>query len=291
MLAALASASRPHQWVKNLFVAAPLVFAVRIGDATAVARTAAAVLCFCVLSSAVYLLNDVVDVDKDRIHPLKRHRAVASGALSIRNAKIAAAVFAASALGGAALLGGAFCAVSAGYLTLNLAYSLALKRIAFLDVGCISVGFLLRVLGGATAIPVDPSPWLMICTLLLAAFLGFGKRAHELRVAGARGGSQREALGGYSPHALRWLLIVLALLTVVAYAAYTQSGHAQGFFHTRNLALTVPFVAFGIGRFIWLASRNVDDESPTDSMLRDRPFLVNLVAYATAIVVIIYRAQ
>lgn len=291
MFVALLKSSRPHQWVKNLFVAAPLVFAVRIGEAVALLRTLAAVLCFCVLSSAVYLLNDIVDVEKDRAHPLKRFRPIASGALPLPVARIAAFAFAGVGLAGAALLRTNFLAVAVGYLLLNLAYSFALKRVAFLDVACISLGFLLRVLGGATAIPVEASLWLMGCTLLLAGFLGFGKRAHELRVSGVRGGSQRDVLGSYNPVALRWLLVLLAGLTVMVYAAYTQSSHALGFFRTRSLALTVPFVAFGIGRFLWLTSRKFDDESPTESMLRDRPFVANLIAYAAVIVVVIYRSR
>ncbi len=269
-------------------MAAPLVFARRIQDPSAVLRTALAVGCFCLLSSAIYLLNDIVDVERDRAHPIKRHRPIASGALSIRTARIAALVMACLGLGASALLHVMFAGVAAGYLVLNLAYSFRLKRVPFVDVACIATGFLLRVLGGAFAIPVPPSVWLLACTLLLSALLGFGKRAHELRVAGDKRSTQRAVLERYRPDVLRTLLVVLAALTTITYAAYTQSGHALAFFGTRLLALTVPFVAFGIGRFLWLTVRKPDAESPTDSMLRDGPFVINLAAYAAAILVIIY---
>ena len=287
----LLKAARPHQWVKNLFVAAPLVFAQRMYDPDAVVRTLLAVLCFCMLSSAVYLLNDVMDVDKDRAHPLKRFRPIASGALPLPAAKLAAAVAAGGSLIIGAWLSWRFAAIGAGYLLLNLAYSFGLKRVPFVDVGCISLGFLLRVLGGAFAIPVEPSAWLLACTLLLAALLGFGKRAHELRVAGERGGVQRDVLEAYDPQVLHGLLVILAGLTVVTYAAYTQSPHALTYFGTRSLVVTVPFVAFGIYRFLRITGRKADAESPTESMLKDKLFLLNLVLYAMAIVFIIYYGE
>lgn len=267
------------------------MFARRIDDPEAAARMAIAVGCFCLLSSAVYLLNDVVDLERDRAHPLKRFRPVASGALPVGVARGAALGFALVALAASVALDPLFAAVSATYLVLNLAYSFWLKHVPFVDVACIALGFLLRVLGGAFAIPVDPSGWLLACTLLLAALLGFGKRSHELRIGGARGGAQRGVLARYQPGVLRALLAVLALLTVATYAAYTQSEHAQSFFGTRLLAVTVPFVAFGILRFLWITHRKLDAESPTDSMLRDPGFLVNLVLYAGVIVAIIYGAR
>jgi 4-hydroxybenzoate polyprenyltransferase len=290
MVVALLRACRPHQWIKNLFVAAPLVFARRIDDPRAAVRAVIALACFCLLSSAVYLVNDLVDVERDRAHPLKRHRPIASGTLSPGAARAAAALLTFASLGTALALDVLFAAVAAGYLLLNLAYSFWLKRVPFVDVGCISLGFLLRVLGGACAIPVPPSGWLLSCTLLLAALLGFGKRAHELRVAGSRGGTQRVVLDRYQPGVLRVVLFVLAALTTGTYAAYTQSAHAQSFFGTRRLVVTIPFVALGIGRFLWITQRQLDDESPTDSMLRDRLFLANLVLYGAAIVYVIYFA-
>jgi 4-hydroxybenzoate polyprenyltransferase len=194
MVAAILKSARPHQWVKNIFVAAPLVFARRIDDVTALVHTSVAVAGFCLISSSVYLLNDLVDVEKDRAHPLKRLRPIASGALSVRSAKIAALVLAVGGLLLTLSLGVLPAAIAAAYMVQNLAYSFRLKHVPFVDVASIAAGFLLRVLAGAAAIPVEPSIWLLTCTLLLASFLGFGKRTHELRTSGSRGGDQRKVL-------------------------------------------------------------------------------------------------
>lgn len=288
MLLHIVKTLRPHQWIKNLFVAAPLIFARRIEDAVAVRNAAAAIAIFCALSSAVYLFNDLQDVERDRVHPVKRHRPIASGALGPEAARVAAAILVVAGLGAAALLGLPFFAAALAYIANNLTYGVSLKHFAFVDVASISLGFLIRVLAGAAAIPVEPSNWLLACTLLLASLLGFGKRAHELRVAGEAGESQRSALGGYRLEVLRRLLVVLAVATVAVYAAYTQSAHALTFFGTRYLAVTVVFVAFGIFRFVWITSRKLDAESPTDSMLRDAPFVINLALYAVAILFVIY---
>jgi len=286
--APLLRALRPHQWVKNLFVVAPLVFARRIDDIEAALRTAAAVLTFCMVSSAVYLFNDLVDLDKDRAHPVKRRRPIAAGAVAPATARAAAFGLAGAALAGAVLLGFPTLAAVVAYLVLNIAYTMVLKRIAFVDVACLSVFFLIRVLAGAAAIPVPPSSWLLACTLLLALLLGFGKRAHELSHAGETGEAQRDVLGHYRLSTLRRLIGTLGLLTTATYVAYTQSGHAQGFFGTRYLALTTPFVAFGIHRFVGITRRQQTAESPTDSMLRDKPFMANLILYGVAVLLIIY---
>jgi len=288
MVLAVLKSLRFHQWVKNLFVLGPLIFARRVDDPRAVVSSVLAAACFCLLSSAVYVFNDIVDVDKDRAHPLKRLRPIASGALPVGAARLLAAVLALVGLCGSYLISPTLLAIAAAYLAQNVAYSFWLKHVPFVDVACISTGFLLRVLGGASAIPVDPSVWVLLCTLLLAAFLGFGKRAHELRVAGSKGGNQRVVLDRYPPNVLRVLLYLLAILTVLAYLLYTQSPHARTFFGTRRLALTVPFVAFGVFRFIWIVQGKADSESPTDSMLRDPPFLINLLGYAVAIMAILY---
>lgn len=287
MLLPVLKSARPHQWVKNLFVAAPLVFARRLDDMTAVGHTALAVAAFCLLSSAVYLINDIVDVAKDRAHPIKKFRPIASGKVPLSVARILSPALAVTALGMAVLLGPAFAVAAGAYLALNLGYSLGLKKIAFLDVSCISLGFLLRVLGGSVAIPVPPSKWLLVCTLLLSALLGFGKRTHELRISGDGGRAQRDVLGKYALPTLQRLLIVLGVLTSVVYLAYTRSAHAVELFGARPLVLTVPFVAFGVFRFIWITSRKLDAESPTDSMLRDWPFVLNLLFYAGAILLLV----
>jgi 4-hydroxybenzoate polyprenyltransferase len=287
MLIPILKSARPHQWVKNLFVAAPLVFARRLGDMPSMIHEAIGVLAFCLLSSAVYLINDLVDVEKDRAHPVKRHRPIASGAVPPGLGRGLAAATALGGVGLSVILGPAFVAVAVAYLGLNLGYSFRLKHIAFVDVGCLSLGFLLRVLGGSFAIPVHPSKWLLGCTLLLSALLGFGKRAHELRVSGEGGTAQRAVLSKYDLATLQRLMTILGVLTSLVYLAYTRSAHAHDFFGARPFILTVPFVVFGVFRFIWIASRKLDAESPTDSMLRDWPFMLNLALYAVAILVLV----
>src|SRR5262245_45166330 len=178
--AALLATLRPHQWVKNLFVAAPLVFSRHLDDPAYVGRTAAAVLAFCALSGAVYAFNDVRDVEADRAHPTKRRRPIAAGALSERAALGWAGFLAVAAIAGCLVLAARLAAIAAAYLAQNILYSVKLKQVAFLDIALIASGFLLRVLAGAAAIDVPVSTWILICTPLLALFLACGKRAHEL---------------------------------------------------------------------------------------------------------------
>lgn len=292
---ALIKTLRPHQWVKNLFVAAPVVFAKKLGDPAALGAAALAVAAFCALSGAVYVLNDVVDLEKDRAHPTKRRRPIASGALSVGAALTAGGVLAACALTSAFALAPAFGLVATGYLLLNLAYSFRLKEIPFLDVMSIAAGFLLRVLGGAYAIAVPPSPWLLACTALLAAFLGFGKRAHELAQAthlasaGEGGiGRTRRVLLHYREAHLRIALYALGVLTSVAYVFYTQAEHTIGFFGGRRMIWTAPFCVVGIARFLQIVTRRSEGDSPTDEMLRDGPFMANLVIWGVVVLAIIY---
>lgn len=287
-LRALVKTLRPHQWVKNLFVAAPLVFAKRLTDGHALAVTIGAVVTFSALSGAIYALNDVLDIDKDRAHPAKRHRPVASGTLSLRAALTAALVLALLALGAAAILAIPFFLVAAAYLVLNLLYSLCLKRIAFLDVASIAAGFLLRVLGGAYAIAVAPSGWLLACTGLLAAFLGFGKRAHELLQLTSGAGKARPVLEQYNLDHLRLALYALGGATSVAYVFYTRSAHTVSFFGTEQMIFTSPFCVVGIARFLYLVMRRPEGDSPTDEMLRDGLFMANLALWGATVLAIIY---
>lgn len=282
---------RPQQWVKNLFVAAPLVFSRHLLDAAFAWRTAAAVAIFCALSGAVYAFNDVRDVESDRAHPTKRNRPIASGALSTRAALIASATLATLALGAAFALTPLLAAVAAAYVANNLAYTLRLKQVAFLDVVMIAGGFLLRVYAGAVAIDVPASRWLLICTGSLALFLGLGKRAHELAWAQQQPATAttRAALAGYSLHSLRPLMIGLGLITCVAYVGYTRSSHTILFFGTERLMWTAPFPLIGITRFLTLALWRPRAESPTEAMLRDPFFIANIIAWGIAVVAIVYR--
>lgn len=289
---ALLKTMRPHQWVKNLlFVAAPLVFSRHLMDASSALRTGICVLAFCLLSGAVYTFNDVRDVESDRLHPTKRHRPIAAGAIGERTALTAAAVLAVVALGACFWLGWQVGVFAAVYLAQNIAYSVKLKHVAFLDVLLIASGFLLRVLAGAAAIPVPPSPWLLICTALLATFLGLGKRAHELAWATRSDrevAETRAALAGYSLVVVQRTMLVLAAVTFAAYVAYTLDARTVAFFGTDQLVWSAPFVALGILRFLFLALWRPKDESPTEAMLKDPWFLLDLVAAAATVLYIIY---
>jgi decaprenyl-phosphate phosphoribosyltransferase len=284
---ALVKTLRPHQWVKNLFVAAPLFFALRLLDPDSVLRTAAAVALFSLVSGCVYVLNDLVDVEQDRRHPKKRLRPIAAGTLPTGVARTFLFLMVPVCLGAGVMLSPQYAGVLATYFVLNIAYSLRLKKIAYLDVLCIAVFFILRVLAGAFAIDVEASPWLLACTFLLAMFLGFGKRAHELS-GSDQADQQRAALASYDLTGLRWSLHGLAVLVVVVYVLYTRSDQTITTFGTDSLVYTVPFPVLGILRFIHLATTRPEAESPTEEMLKDPLFMLNLALYVIATGAILY---
>jgi 4-hydroxybenzoate polyprenyltransferase len=285
--------TRPRQWVKNLFVVAPLIFSKHLLDLGLALRSLGAFAIFCALSGAVYAFNDVGDAELDRHHPVKKERPIAAGQLSERAGLLLAAMLALFGLAASAFYSPSMVAVVGAYLVTNLAYSLYLKRIAFLDVILISFGFLLRVMAGAIAIAVPVSGWLFACTALLSALLAFGKRAHELwQLAEARKvrRSTRIALGGYRHGQLRLALALLAVATSVAYALYTQDERTVHAFGTRELIFTLPFCVLGILRFLQLAVWRPRRESPTDAILRDLPFLAIMFAWGVTVLAIIYRS-
>ncbi len=284
VLPVLLKAMRPRQWVKQVFVIAPLVFAKGLGDPAMVLRSIGAFAAFSAAASAIYLLNDLSDVEADRLHPKKRHRPIASGALSLGAAKTACATLALLALAGGALLGPSVAACLAAYLALNVAYTLRLKHVPYLDVLSIALGFELRVLTGAFAIGVAPSNYLLVVTLLVSGFLGFGKRMHEI----ALGTSSRVVLEAYDQRTLSVLLHLFALATTFTYVVYTLDPHTRATFGTEYLPVTIVFVEFGILRFLGFVQNPEEAESPTDHMLRDVFFLGNGVLWLVACVTVIY---
>jgi decaprenyl-phosphate phosphoribosyltransferase len=289
-LRALIRTMRPRQWVKNVFVGAPLVFSRHLEDPAYLGRAAFAMLAFCALSGAVYAFNDIHDAPADRQHPSKRFRPIAAGELSEPVAHGCAAVLAGGALIGCLALSWKLAAYAALYLVVNLAYSLRLKRIAFVDIGLIATGFLLRVLAGAAAIAVPPSRWLLLCTALLASFLGLGKRGHELVWAARTGATSgtRAALAGYRIEVVRAAMIALGAITCAAFVAYTLQPHTIEFFGTNELVYVAPFVLLGVVRFVVLSLWRASDESPTDAMLSDRWFLLDLAAATATTLYVIY---
>ena len=295
---------RPHQWVKNVFVAAPMVFhkdllgTAASGDPMLNLKVAGkamlATAVFCLLAGAVYTINDLVDVDADRIHPVKRNRPIASGAVPEGTAKMFAALLVVVSLGlGFLKLNWMFAAVAGLYFVENIAYSFKLKKVAFLDVGLIAFGFVLRVVAGGLATETKVSWYMLACTALLALFLGFGKRRHELE--GAHAGKQRAALDAYSKGSLTIALAVTGVATAATYLAYTLDNDTEAFFQTNKLWMTAPFTLFGILRFLMLVSgragRGRKSESPTQEMLSDVPFVLNLIVWVVAVFVIVYRLR
>jgi decaprenyl-phosphate phosphoribosyltransferase len=302
MLRGLIKTVRPHQWVKNLFVMAPMFFhkdLVRTVDGVAflnipvVGQAVIATGVFCLLAGAVYTINDLVDVEADRVHPVKRERPIASGVVPESLARAMAVALVVVSLGMAYLVDFRFAFVALLYFVENLAYTFKLKKVAFLDVGLIAFGFVLRVIAGGYATNVKVSGYMIACTALLALFLGFGKRRHEL--ANENAGKQRAALEAYTTSSLNVALALTGGATVVSYVAYTLDADTRAWFHSDFLWLTVPFTLFGILRFLFLVSgragRGLKAESPTQEMLRDVPFVLNLVLWVVVIVAIVYRLR
>lgn len=280
---------RPSQWVKNLFVLAPVVFAKHLTHPSVIQSALGAFAVFCLIAGAVYTLNDLVDVEADRVHPKKRHRPIASGRVPLPLAKFMAVALVVVGFGGALLGPWEFFATVVAYYVLQVAYSLRLKQIAYLDVTCIAAGFVLRVLAGGFAIKTPVSFFMIACTALLALFLGFGKRRHEL--ASENAAKQRAALEQYSPQVLHAALAATGLASIVTYLAYTLDHATQAFFDSSYLWLTTIHPAFGVFRFLQLVGGRPKSESPTQEMLRDTPFVLNLVLWVIEIIVIVYRLR
>ncbi len=280
---------RPGQWTKNLFVFAALVFAQRLNDADAVVQAVIAFLIFCALSSTVYLINDVLDREQDRRHPLKADRPIASGALRPSVAVAAAAVVGIASMTVALGLGWHFVQVAAGYLLLLVAYSAFLKHIVILDVLTISAGFTLRAAAGAAAIAVPISHWLLVCTTLLALFIALSKRRHELTLLTEKAIDHRPILGDYTPYLLDQMISVVTASTLIAYAFYTISPETTAKFGTDLLSLTIPFPLYGIFRYLYLVHRRDRGGSPAELVVNDRPLLVCVGLWALSVILIIYQ--
>ena len=267
-------ALRPRQWSKNLLLLAGIVFAAKLGDATRWAEAAAIFVAYCAASSAAYLVNDLRDAEDDRLHPVKRHRPIARGELPAERALVAAALLAAGAVAIAAVLGFASLILLLVFAALQLAYSLGLKRIVLVDVTVIAALFVVRAAAGTKAVDVRISGWLLLCTALLALVLGLAKRRGELVLVEADATPGREALGGYSLRLVDVLLGVVAFATALAYAIYAVTAH------TSWMALTVPFVVVGLGRYLYLVHRHDLGEEPEHVLLSDRAILVAVAAWA-----------
>jgi len=285
--AAILLSMRPRQWGKNLFVFAGVIFSQHLFSPLILTALGAFAI-FCALSGAIYLLNDVADAEKDRLHPAKRKRPVASGALARSTALGAGLLILGGSLALSFWFSGRFGLVALGYGALLTAYSVWLKHLVILDVLTVAVGFVLRAVAGAVAVDVEISGWLLICTVLVALFLALGKRRHEYLALRGEAAAHRPILAEYSEGFLDQMIAVVTACTVTAYALYTMSPETVAKFHTRLLPLTLPFVIYGVFRYLYLLYRHQLGGNPSDLFLSDRALLVNTVLWMLALVVIIY---
>jgi len=279
---------RPQQWTKNLFVFAGLLFSGRLIDRAAWPAAIAAFLIFCGLSGAVYLVNDVLDRAADAQHPIKRHRPVASGALAPGVALTAALILAALCVAGATAINTGLTITAVSYMVLLGAYSAALKHYVIIDVLTLSAGFVLRAVAGAVAIGVPISHWLLVCSTLLALFIGLSKRRHELTLLSDSASGHRPSLQEYSPYLLDQMISVVTAATLVAYSVYTISSETAERLGSDRLGLTIPFVLYGIFRYLYLVHRRDGGGSPSELLLTDRPLLVCVALWVAAVVLVLY---
>ena len=286
-------AMRPVQWTKSLLIFLPLAFSVNERWSTPqmdvleeLLRALAGGVIFCALAGAVYIINDIFDRERDSAHPRKRRRPIASGELPLAAAKTIAVTLLVASIAGSFLLGNDVGIVSVVFLSMNLGYSSLLKKLIIVDVMMVSAGYLLRVLAGAFIIGVSVSPWLYATIGLGALFIALGKRYSELKVAGPNAASQRAVLGQYSQALLNQLITITSASCLVAYALYTFE--AENVPDDRSMMLTIPFVVFGLFRYLYLVNQTDEAESPELVILRDKPLVIDVLLWAvTAIVVMV----
>jgi 4-hydroxybenzoate polyprenyltransferase len=288
VLRAILVSMRPSHWVKNLFIFAALIFSGRLLYLDGFLLTLIGFFLFCFASSGIYLINDIADLEKDKLHPVKSLRPIPSGALSIAGAASAAAFLIIVSLAGAFSINSPFGIVAAAYVLVNIGYSFYLKDVVILDVMAIAISFVLRVVAGAVIIGVPPSEWLILCTLLLSLFLGFSKRRHELLILEKRASDHRAVLEQYSPYFLDQMTAIVTASTVMSYALYTISEETVKKFHTNSLIYTIPFVLYGIFRYLYLVHKREEGGNPTRIILTDPPLILNVIAWVIVCAYIIY---
>lgn len=288
MMRAIITLMRPEQWVKNLIVFGALIFARRFTNSPDVLHSLLAFGVLCLLSSAVYIVNDIHDREQDSLHPTKKSRPLASGTLSPVTARILAVTLILSGMGASLLLPREFLYIVMIFVAFNILYTALLKSIVIIDVMSIAVSFVLRAVAGSYAISVETSPWLVACTFLLALFLGFGKRRHELIILKDQAVEHRVSLKQYSPYFLDQLIGVVTASTVVAYTFYTLSPEIQEKLGVQHLELTIPFVLYGIFRYLYLIHQEERGGSPAQLLLTDMPILINIVLWFLSVMAIFW---
>lgn len=284
----LIRAMRVYQWTKNFLVLAALVFAQQIMVPGQVALALEAFVAFCLAASATYLLNDILDVEKDRQHPKKSTRPIASGALPIPAAIVLALLLLALALALAWHVRPAFLLALLAYMALTISYSLVLKHMVLLDVMAVALGFVIRAMAGAIALDVVFSNWLVVCTLFLALFLALSKRRHELTLLEGDAAGHRAVLFHYSVHYLDQLILIVAGGTLITYTIYTCSPDVVVKFHTDKLYMTVPFVLYGLFRYLFLIHHKTGGGDPSRTLITDKPLALTVLLWAVVCGLIIY---
>lgn len=283
---------RPHQWIKNIFVFSAPLFAKELDHAETFTTTLIVFFCFCLISSAVYVVNDIADLQRDRAHPLKRRRPLAAGQLGVGYAIVLLTGLTVVSLAVCAFaVSPAVAGILALYAAMNVAYSFALKYVVIVDVMMIAAGFILRIVAGAIAADTIASYWLLLCTLNVALFLGFTKRRAEIMNLGDDAQDHREVLAQYSEGFLDQMISVVTSATLVCYILYTVDERTADMFGHRGLVITVPFVMYGIFRYLYLTYHHRAGDSPTRTILMDPLFLINNVCWAIVCVLIIYRGD
>ncbi|MFN0109137.1 MAG: decaprenyl-phosphate phosphoribosyltransferase [Blastocatellia bacterium] len=280
---------RPHQWTKNLFVLAPLLFGQKLGDIAAIWSALVAFVVFCFIASALYIINDVADAEADRAHPEKQFRPIASGGLSVSLAIIASIVLLLAAFGIATTIGWQFLALAIGYAALTLGYSLVVKHVVILDCMTIATGFVLRVVGGAAAIKVTPTHWLIVCAFLLALYLAFAKRRQELMMLSDGAREHRQVLGQYSVAYLEQVNNILVGATIVCYTLYTVAPETVERFGTDKLIYGTIFVVYGMLRYMALTMKTENGGNPSRVLIGDKPLMLAILGWATFNGLVIYR--
>lgn len=287
MLRQLLKTMRPKQWIKNVFVLAPLVFDVKLRDPTYLVRTLAGFVLLCLVSGTVYIINDLVDIEKDQRHPRKRNRPIASGRLSKAAALGGGAVILLISLPAGFALNLTFGAILAGYLILQIAYSFLLKRLVIIDVLAIAAGFVLRVAAGVPLVEAERfSPWMYTCMALLALFIGFSKRRHELVLLAEKANTHRPSLQDYSLPLLDQIIGIVTAATLVSYAFYTFS--APNLPENHTMMLTIPFVLYAVFRYLYLVEVKGLGGEPEEIVLRDRPLQAGVLLWGLSVILIMY---
>lgn len=287
-IAVLLIAARPKQWIKNFFLFAPLLFSRHLFEWDSISKSIIGFFLFSLGASCIYLINDIFDRDKDRQHPIKSQRPIASGALPTLHVMIFLTLVAPASIIVSFSMGLHFGLTLSGYIILNTLYSMYLKEIVIIDVMTIAASFVLRIVSGAFIIHVPISEWLLICTTLLALFLGFSKRRHEILILESSAQNHRPVLLEYNTYFLDQMMSLVTAATLISYILYTVADETIEKFNSKNLLFSVPFVLYGLFRYLYLVHQKKSGGDPTTELITDRPLLINVALWAVTVTIIIY---